>query len=148
MSAVVRRLGAGDRAAWQPLWEAYLEFYGAPQVAAGSDDVFSRLVAGADRMVGFVAEQDGRIVGFTHAMLHASTWHAGPACYLEDLFVAPDARGGGVGRALIDAVTDWARKAGAPGVHWITQTENAAARRLYDALAELQPFVRYERPTG
>jgi GNAT superfamily N-acetyltransferase len=141
----IRELVADDRAAWQPLWEAYLDFYESPQVAEGSDGTFARLVARAGGQAGFVAERDGVMVGIAHAVQHASTWHAGPACYLEDLFVAPTVRGGGVGRALIEAVTAWGVGAGAERVYWITQTGNDAARRLYDTLAHVEPFVLYER---
>lgn len=144
----VRPLVSDDRAAWQPRWEAYLDFYASPEVAAGSDAIFKRLVARVDGLAGFVAESedDGAVVGIAHAVLHASTWHAGSACYLEDLFVDLEARGAGVGRALIEAVTAWGITAGAERVYWITQEHNVAARRLYDSLAELQPFVLYERP--
>lgn len=142
---VVRPLRATDRAAWQPLWEAYLDFYESPAVAAGADALFMRLVAGADGIAGFVAERDGVVVGLAHGVLHASTWHAGPACYLEDLFVAGEARGGGIGRALIEAIAAWGATFGAERVYWITQTGNDRARALYDTLAQLQPFVLYER---
>lgn len=141
----VRALAAEDRAAWQPLWEGYLDFYASPQVADGAETLFARLVDRRDGLAGFVAEQDGRLVGLAHGVLHASTWHAGPACYLEDLFVAPTVRGGGAGRALIEAVTAWGVEAGAERVYWITQTENARARALYDTLAHVEPFVLYER---
>ena len=117
-------------------------------MAAGSDAIFARLVARADGLAGFVAESGGRVVGIAHAVLHASTWHDGPACYLEDLFVDADARGAGAGRALIEAVTTWGREAGAERIYWITQDHNRTARRLYDTLAELQPFVLYERPAS
>lgn len=144
----IRRLRASDRAAWQPLWEGYLDFYESPQVAAGSDALFARLVSGEDGLAGFVADADGELVGLAHGVLHASTWQAGPSCYLEDLFVAPGIRGGGVGRALIEAVTAWGTGAGAERVYWITQSENARARRLYDTLARVEPFVIYERDLG
>lgn len=141
----VRPLEERDRAAWQPLWEAYLDFYASPGVASGSDALFARLVAREDGLAGFVAERGGALVGIAHGVLHASTWHRGPACYLEDLFVAPTVRGGGVGRALIEAVTAWGVAAGAERVYWITQTGNARARELYDSLAHVEPFVLYER---
>lgn len=146
MPLTVRPLTADDRAAWQPLWEGYLAFYASPQVAAISDTTFERLAARDGGQAGFVAEQDGAIVGITHAVLQRSTWHVGPTCYLEDLFVDPAARGGGIGRALIEAVTAWGKEAGAENTFWITQEHNATARRLYDTLAELQDFVMYERP--
>jgi len=144
--AVVRPLVDADRAAWQPLWEAYLAFYESPETASVSDASFARLATRTERMAGFVAEQDGTVVGFAHAVLHGSSWHVGPACYLEDLFVSPEVRGGGVGRALIDAVTTWGLAAGSERTYWITQQGNDRARALYDTLAHVEPFVLYERP--
>ena len=66
---------------------------------------------------------------------------ARPGLYLEDLFVASDARGGGVGRALIGHVTDWARERGLSKVYWQTAADNATARALYDSLATTEFFV-------
>ena len=64
--------------------------------------------------------------------------------YLEDLFVAPDVRGGGVGSALIAQVRTAATDAGAHKVYWLTQSGNATARRLYDSLATDTGFVHYQ----
>lgn len=62
----------------------------------------------------------------------------------EDLFVAPDVRGGGVGSALIAQVRTAATDAGAHKVYWLTQSGNATARRLYDSLATDTGFVHYQ----
>ena len=75
-------------------------------------------------MFGYVAEDDGALVGLVHALVHPTTWAMGPNCYLEDLFVDPGARGSGVGRALIEAVVAEARTRGADAVYWHTQAFN------------------------
>jgi GNAT superfamily N-acetyltransferase len=67
----------------------------------------------------------------------------GDYCYLQDLFVAADRRGGGVGRLLIDAVAGKARALGCSRVHWLTQETNADAMRLYDKVAARSGFVQY-----
>ncbi len=54
------------------------------------------------------------------------------------------ARGTGAGRALIEAVAEQARKAGAARLYWLTQDHNAVARRLYDQVARNGGFIRYE----
>ena len=77
-------------------------------------------------------------------MFHPSTWSTSGYCYLEDLFVAPDVRGGGIGSALIAHVRDAAQAAGAQKVYWLTQAGNRTARRLYDSLATDTGFVHYE----
>ena len=66
-------------------------------------------------------------------------------CYLEDLFVSPDARGLGAGRALIEAVYAAADAAGADQVYWLTAHSNETARKLYDRVGRLTPFVKYRR---
>ena len=66
-------------------------------------------------------------------------------CYLEDLFVTPEARGLGVGRALIEGVYAEADLRGADRTYWATQEQNATARKLYDSIGTLTEFVQYRR---
>ncbi len=83
--------------------------------------------------------------GIVHYLYHRSTWTPGNYCYLQDLFVDESARGFGLGRALIEAVEAEARKAGASRVYWLTQEDNAAARALYDRLADRSGFIQYRK---
>ena len=137
-------LTAADRDEWLPLWHAYLTFYESELSDEVTDVVFGRLVAG-DGVHGVLARDDaGAAVGFVHWLYHPSTWGIGPYCYLEDLFVAPGVRGGGVGRALIAHVRAHAADAGAAKVYWLTQETNTAARTLYDKVADLSGFVHYQ----
>ena len=80
-----------------------------------------------------------------HFLFHTTIW-APQACYLQDLFTAPEARGKGVGRALIEAVAQEARKHGVKRYYWLTQEHNAVARVLYDKVARFNGFIRYEFP--
>jgi len=86
---------------------------------------------------------DGTLVGIVHYLFHRSTWTTGDSCYLQDLFTAPEARGQGAGRALIEAVYDRAGAAGASRVYWLTQETNATARALYDTVADRPGFIQY-----
>ena len=139
----VRPLGPADRAVWDPLWQGYLTFYRQTLAPAVSDAVFARLT-GHGAHLGLLAERDGVAVGLVHYLVHETTWALAPTCYLEDLFVDETVRGGGVGRALIDAVVEEARKAGCRAVYWHTNHDNARARALYDQMATLSSFVRYD----
>ena len=65
-------------------------------------------------------------------------------CYLQDLFVDARVRGRGVARALIEAVAQAARERGAERLYWLTQSHNAAARALYDKVAQYKDFIRYD----
>ena len=94
-------------------------------------------------MYGLLCLDVDKPVGFGHYNFTLSSWSENHDCYLEDLFVAPQARAQGVGRAIIDAIADAARLAGSSRLHWMTQRENATARKLYDTYGQESGFVRY-----
>ncbi len=142
----ISSLVLADHDDWIQLWRDYLTFYETEL----SDEVtaisFARLVE-RDGMYGAIARDDhGRAVGFVNWTPHSSTWNPSGYCYLEDLFVAPDARGRGIGQALIAHVRDWADAAGYGKVYWLTQEANAVARAMYDRVAQSSGFVQYEIP--
>jgi len=136
---------AADKPAWLPLWAGYLEFYRTSVAPDVTETAFARLTGPDDDMFGLVAEQAGRIVGIAHCILHRSTWARGKYIYLSDLFVSPDVRGSGAGRALIGAIYKRADELGAERVYWLTHESNAKARRLYDSIAFNDGFVEYRR---
>ena len=137
-------LTSADRDDWLPLWQGYLTFYESELTDEVTEATFARLVAG-DGMHGAIARDDGgRAIGIVNWLPHPSTWTTSPYCYLEDLFVAPDTRGTGTGRALIAHVLEWAREHGCAKVYWLTQESNATGRRLYDKVAKDTGFVHYE----
>lgn len=143
---VVRDLAPADRAGWEPLWRGYLEFYGADVADDVTDLTFRRLTdPTAKDMFCIVAERDGVLIGIVQCVLHHSTWTSAPYCYLQDLFVAPDARDLGAGRALIEAVYARADALGAARVYWLTHETNATARVLYDSIAVRSGFIQYRR---
>jgi len=92
-----------------------------------------------------VAEDSGNLLGLAHFLFHRSTTQIAPTCYLQDLFTLEEARGKGVGRALIDAVYERARAAGSPRVYWQTHETNIPAMRLYDKVAEKSGFLVYRQ---
>lgn len=143
---VVRALAAADRPQWARLWNGYLVFYEVDLPEEVSETTWRRLLDPEAPILGFCAARgDGTLLGIVHYLFHPVTWSAGPRCYLEDLFTAVEARGQGVGRALIEAVYAAADKRGADQVYWLTAETNIAARRLYDAVATRTPFIKYRR---
>lgn len=143
----IRKLRESDRDQWASLWHDYLAFYEATVPNRIYDILFSRLLGDDPRdFNALVAEADGRLVGLTHYLFHRHAWKEQEVCYLQDLFAAPDIRGSGVGRRLIEAVYAAADDAGAPTVYWLTQEFNHTARDLYDRVAVLTPFIKYQRP--
>ncbi len=136
-------LTAADHDDWLALWSGYLEFYESELTTVQTELTFTRLVADV-QLHGAIARDDaGRAIGIVHWLTHPATWSAGPYCYLEDLFVAPDARGAGTGAALIAHVRSWAGEHDCTKVYWLTKHGNRAARALYDRVAADTGFVHY-----
>ena len=146
MKTTIRPLRVDDEADWRRLWTGYLEFYqtGVPEQVYRA--TFARLLSGAEHEYhGLIAEQAGRPVGLTHYLFHRHCWRIENVVYLQDLYVDPAARGSGAGRALIEAVYAAADAAGCPVVYWLTQDFNITARQLYDRIAKVTPFIKYQR---
>ena len=141
----VRPLRSDERAAWEPLWQGYLAFYESSVAPEVTDETWRRLHDPFEPMHVLGAFRDGRLVGIVHYLFHRSTWTTGDYCYLQDLFTVPEDRGLGAGRALIEAVTERARAAGASRVYWLTHETNAVARALYDRVADRSGFIQYRR---
>ncbi|MDP8917345.1 MAG: GNAT family N-acetyltransferase [Pseudomonadota bacterium] len=144
----IRPFTAADRDAWEPLWQGYLTFYKSSLPAEVTDTTWRRLNDPAEPMHGLAAVLDGRIVGIVHYLYHRSTWTTGDYCYLQDLFTTEEARGRGVGRALIEAVYERAKADGASRVYWLTHETNTAAQVLYDKVAVRSGFIQYRHMLG
>ncbi len=142
---VIRPPRADERAAWEPLWRGYLEFYQTALPQATYDATWARLNDPAEPMWLLGAYVGGKLQGIVHYLYHRSCWTDGNYCYLQDLFVAKEARKLGLGRALIEAVYREARTAGASRVYWLTHETNATARALYDTLADRPGFIQYRK---
>ena len=133
-----------DRDAWERLARGYHDFYRETLPAEAYEETWRRLMQ-RSAIFGAGAYLDGQLVGIVHHLFHEHVW-SGKVCYLQDLFVDEHVRGNGIGRALIEHVSDDARERGAFRVYWSTAGDNTTARRLYDKVAQLTPFLRYDRP--
>ena len=138
----IDKLTPSDRAIWETLFRAYIEFYQRDEPPEMYERAWREFQMDT-RLHAFGARLDGRLIGITHFLVHPNT--SGPdVCYLQDLFTDPDARGKGVARALIAAVVDWARDQDCCRVYWTTHVSNITARHLYDKVAENRGFIRYQ----
>jgi GNAT superfamily N-acetyltransferase len=147
LTVVVRSVAESDYDAWLPLWDGYNAFYGRKDETglpiAITQETWRRFFDPAEPVFGLVAEADGQLLGLCHYLFHRSTTRIEPICYLQDLFTVPQARGRGVGRALIQAVYARARAYGAKRVYWQTQASNTTARLLYEKVARHHGFLVY-----
>jgi len=142
---LIRALSPAERAIWEELWTGYLDFYDTKLSQKTKSLTWARLHDPSEPMYLLAASLAGRVVGIVHYLYHRSCWTVGDYCYLQDLFVAPDARGKGVGAALIRQVESVARAAGASRIYWLTKEDNVSARALYDKLADRSGFIQYRK---
>jgi len=140
---VLRDPAPPDEPAWRALWSAYNDFYETKVTEPVAAATWRRMLDPQVPMLGRLAERAGVVCGFSICVLHEGTWTTDPICYLEDLFVAPKARGHGIGRALIADLLVRAKEHGWSRLYWHTRQGNAPARRLYDKFAVADDFVRY-----
>ena len=145
----IRPIARHDYEQWLPLWDGYNAFYERSGPTALDPEItrttWQRFFDAYEPVHALVAESDGRLLGLVHYLFHRSTTAIQPNCYLQDLFTTAEARGKGVGRALIDGVYERARLAGSPRVYWLTHETNATARQLYDKVAENSGFLVYRK---
>ncbi|OLU14740.1 GNAT family N-acetyltransferase [Pseudomonas sp. PA1(2017)] len=141
----IRAVTADDHVAWLPLWQGYQRFYATEIPEAASQLTWQRFLDASEPMHAALAWRDGRAIGMVHWIFHRSCWTEGDYCYLQDLFVDEQVRGGGIGRGLIEHVYAQARQAGASRVHWLTHESNTTAMQLYDRIAECPGFVQYRK---
>lgn len=141
----IRHVKEADRPGWHLLWRGYNEFYQRDVESRTTNRVWDALQRETGEPFGFVAEQDGKLVAFTHYFYLRSTSDWGPRCYMQDLFANTSVRGRGIGHALIEAVYADADKHGAAQTYWLTTTSNTTAQKLYDRVANMTAFVKYRR---
>jgi GNAT superfamily N-acetyltransferase len=144
MTLTLRPIQSTDRAAWLLLWQGYIAFYKGSVSDAQTALSWQRMLDPLNPLQAWVAESEGKLLGFAHIFMHGSTWSDRGYCYLEDLFVSESARGQGVARQLIAACSTWAASQGAGKLYWLTQEDNHSARQLYDKVAQRTGFIHYE----
>ncbi|MBA2961509.1 MULTISPECIES: GNAT family N-acetyltransferase [Ramlibacter] len=140
---VIRSVLPGDEPAWRRLWRGYCEFYAVHLPDEVTQRTWKRILDPDSGVMCVLAEVEGRVAGFAHCVVHENTWEIQPVCYLEDLFVDPDRRGAGVGKALLEWLRNAMRAEGWARLYWVTHKDNADARALYDQFAKADDFVRY-----
>jgi GNAT superfamily N-acetyltransferase len=141
----IRQVTADDYSTWLPLWHAYLRFYKTELPEAVTDSTWQRMLDANEPTHAALAWADGKAVGMVHFIYHRSNWAIENSCYLQDLLVAPETRGTGVGRQLIEFVYATAKADGCNKVHWLTHETNATAIQLYERIAERPGFIQFRK---
>lgn len=146
MPIEVRPVGHGEFFPWHAVYTGYGEFYEKPLHDEKAVLVWSWIIDDANELECLVAVDDsGDVVGLAHFREFSRPLDGSRGIYLDDLFVLPEKRTGGIGRALIDGVADVGRSRGASIVRWITADDNETAQALYDQVAEKTTWVTYDR---
>ncbi len=140
---VIRDLQPADEIEWRALWADYLAFYEVALDPTVTDRTWARLLDAGSVVAARVAAVPGGLLGFAIHMHHPSTWVMGEDCYLEDLFIAANARGLGIGRALIGDLQALAQDRGWHRLYWHTDEGNTRARALYDSIVPSDGHIRY-----
>jgi GNAT superfamily N-acetyltransferase len=129
-----------------PLIAAYQRFYEVAEIDEERNRAFfRRFLAPSEDGLLLGARSEGRLVGYACLYWHFSSLEATESVLMNDLYVAEQARGLGVGRSLIEATAEVARERGVPIVEWSTAPDNHTAQRLYDSTgAERSEWFSYE----
>jgi len=141
----------GDVDELLPLMRAYCDFY----AAAPSDEellaVSRALIADPEREgVQLIAREDGgRAIGFATIFWSWSTLSAARLAVMNDLFVAPEARGSGAADALIAVCAERARQRGAKHLEWATALDNERAQAVYERVGgRAARWITYTLPVS
>jgi GNAT superfamily N-acetyltransferase len=144
----VRSSEPADAEQWADLYRGYREFYRLEPDERVIDRVWHWVVDPSHEINSFVAVKGTDLVGLANYRRFARPSSGTVGLYLDDLFTAAASRGNGVGRALLRRLSELAETEGFSVVRWMTSTDNAPARRLYDGAASLTKWVTYELAPG
>jgi GNAT superfamily N-acetyltransferase len=144
-SVEIRAIDNQDFDLWLPLWKSYQRFYEVEIPESVTLTTWRRFLDPGEPMYAALAMSGEQALGLVHSIYHRSTWAAGDYCYLQDLFVADHARGGGIGRSLIEHVYAEARRRQVSRVHWLTHESNHDGMQLYDRIADRPGFIQYRK---
>jgi GNAT superfamily N-acetyltransferase len=146
MEVRTEKIGEGQFEALLPMIASYQGFYEADDIRTDRNrEFFRRFIAPSDDGMLIGAWRGEELVGYTCLYWHFSSTKAVATVLMNDLYVGKEARGEGVGRALIEAAAGVARERGSPTLEWSTAPDNATAQRLYDSTgAERSTWIDYE----
>ena len=141
----IRDIQPGDAASWARLYGGYRSFYKVSPDDAAVATTWAWMLDRQHGLRGIVAvTPGGDVVALANLRLFARPSVGKMGLYLDDLYTLPSSRGSGAAGALLARAAEIATEEGANVVRWITASDNATARRLYDAHATATPWVTYD----
>jgi GNAT superfamily N-acetyltransferase len=143
MTTTIRTIEPRDEPRWRVLWDGYCRFYEREPDETITRHLWARIMDPASPVQAIVAEQDGQVIGIANYLPHDNTSTLTPVCYLQDLYVEPGLRAGGVGQQLIDWLVVEMNRQGWSRLYWNTKENNYRARGLYDKYTPHSGFLRY-----
>ena len=144
VTATVRRARPADAVAIAPLFDAYRQFYGLPPDLALCRRYLAERLERDESVVLLATDPGGVAIGFVQMYPNFSSLAAARTYVLYDLFVDPAARQRGVGRRLMEAAAEEARRRGAVSLVLSTAKTNHRAQRLYESLGWVRDEDFYE----
>ena len=131
---IVRAANINDLDALTELLDGYRQFYQQPSDMQAARELLGQRMGLGDSFILVSESSEGTLTGFVQLYPGVSTVGLNARWTLNDLFVSPDCREKGTGRALMNAATQLARDHGVPRLILMTQVENERAQHLYESL--------------
>jgi GNAT superfamily N-acetyltransferase len=140
----IRPLQFDDFPKWLPLWDGNNLGHRNEAVTA---ETWSRLCDAKNTQVnGLAAIMNDEMMGIVHYILHSTTGSIQPVCYMQDVFVSPDHRRKGIGRRLVNEVTEIGKREQWTRMYWLTQFGNTEAKAMYENFGVKLDFTLYVLP--
>ena len=135
-----------DKDEWRILFDGYAEFYGVAMKDSIADRVWEWLLDSGHALEGLITrEATGEAVGFAHFRACPRPLGGCDIGFLDDMYVAPESRGGGAADAIFDRLRRIADERGWPVIRWVTQNFNERGRRFYDRYTSgPSDFIMYQ----
>lgn len=140
----IRPLEFNDFPSWLPLWDANNMGLRDEAVTA---ETWSRLIDEDNTQVnGLCAEMNGELMGIVHYILHPTTGSINNVCYMQDVYVDPKHRRRGIGKRLVEAVTEIGQQEKWSRMYWLAQFGNTEAKAMYENYGVKLDFTLYVLP--
>jgi GNAT superfamily N-acetyltransferase len=145
----IRDARPDDAEALLPLLRGYCDFYEVDPPDSGLLEMARAMASDPQAGALFVAERDGALLGFAAMDWKWAATSGARVGHLEDLFVDPEERGGGIADSLIERCAEKCRELGLAKLGWVTATDNHRAQRVYDRIGGTgSTWVEYELDVG